>query len=95
MRVLVSTTAGSGHLRPLVPFATALRDGGHEVLVAAPESFAPAVARGGFPHAPFPDAPPEELGAAFAGLAGLPNDEGNVVVVRDVFGQPFLQALAR
>ena len=87
MRVLVSTTAGSGHLGPLVPFATALRDGGHEVLVAAPESFAPAVERAGFPHAPFPDAPPEELGAAFAGLAGLSNDEGNVVVVRDVFGR--------
>ena len=46
MRVLVPTTAGSGHLGPLVPFATALRDGGHDV-------------------------------------------------VRDVFGRPFLEALAR
>jgi hypothetical protein len=31
MRVLVATTAGSGHFAPLVPFAAALRDAGHTV----------------------------------------------------------------
>ena len=42
MRALVETTAGAGHLGPLVPFARALRDAGHDVLVAAPASFAAA-----------------------------------------------------
>jgi UDP:flavonoid glycosyltransferase YjiC (YdhE family) len=31
MRVLVTSTAGSGHAHPIVPLALALRDGGHDV----------------------------------------------------------------
>jgi hypothetical protein len=87
MRVLVATTAGAGHLGPLLPFARALRGGGHEVVVAAPASFAAAVERAGFDHRPFADASPEELGKVFAGLAGCTNEEGNVIVLRDVFGR--------
>ncbi len=86
MRVLVATTAGGGHFGPLVPFAQAAVQAGHEVLVAAPESFAPAVERAGFAHYGFPDAPQEQLEGVFAGLAGLSNEEGNLIVVRDVFG---------
>lgn len=87
MRVLVATTAGAGHFGPMVPFATALRDAGHDVVVAAPASFAAGVARAGFVHRPFADAPAEALGAVFAGLRGLSPDEGNTIVVRDVFGR--------
>ncbi len=87
MRVLMSTTGGSGHFGPLVPFAGALGQAGHEVLVAAPESFAPAVERAGFAHSPFADAPTEQIQAVFAQVGGLSNDEGNIVVVRDIFGR--------
>ena len=87
MRVLVATTAGSGHLGPLVPFARAVRDGGHEVVVAAPASFRPAVERAGFRHEGFADAPEEELQAVFRSLAGASNDEGNAVVAAEVFGR--------
>ncbi len=87
MRVLVATTAGSGHLAPLVPCARAVRDAGHEVVVAAPRSFTAAVERAGFVHRGFGDAAPEELGAVFASLAGMSNTEGNIVVVREVFGR--------
>ncbi|MDP9070128.1 MAG: glycosyltransferase [Actinomycetota bacterium] len=87
MRVLVSTTAGAGHFGPLVPFAGALRRAGHDVVVAAPGSFASAVERAGFAHHPFADAPPEELQAVFGGLSDLSNDEGNAVVMREVFGR--------
>ncbi len=87
MRVLVATTAGAGHFGPLVPFARAAVQAGHEVLVAAPKSFAPAVERAGFAHYGFPDAPQEQLEAVFAGLARLSNEEGNLIVVRDVFGR--------
>lgn len=87
MRVLVATTAGAGHFGPLVPFADAVRAAGHDVVVAAPESFAAVVERAGFVHRPFADAPPEELEAVFPSLSGISNDEGNVIVVRDVFGR--------
>lgn len=87
MRVLIATTAGSGHIGPLVPFGRALEQAGHDVVVTAPASFAAAVERAGFVHRPFPDASPEELGAVFAGLAELSNDQANAVVVGQVFGR--------
>jgi len=87
MRVLVATTAGSGHLAPLLPFARAMRDAGHDVAVAAPGSFAAVVERAGFVHRAFADASPDELGAVFGSLAGMSNTEANVVVVREVFGR--------
>jgi len=85
MRVLFSSTAGAGHFNPLVPLAHACRAAGHDVAVAAPASFAEAVGRAGLPHRPFADAPPDELGALFARLPGLPHVEANEIVVRDVF----------
>lgn len=87
MRVLVATTAGAGHLGPLVPFARALKGKGHQVVVAAPASFASAVEHVGFAHRPFPDGSAEEQGSVFAGLAGLTNEEGNAIVIRDVFAR--------
>lgn len=87
MRVLVVTTAGAGHFGPLVPFAGALRNGGHDVVVAAPNSFASAVRRAGFVHRPFPDASAEELKAVFDTLSGVSNDEANAIVVSEVFGR--------
>ena len=87
MRVLVATTAGEGHFGPLVPFARSLIDAGHEVRVAAPASFSPVVGRAGLEHAPFADAPPEELGAVFARVPELPRMEANATVIREVFGR--------
>ena len=87
MRVLLATTAGSGHFGPLVPFGTAMRAVGHDVVVAAPASFAAAVGRAGFTHQPFADADPEELGAVFGSLGGLSNEEANAIVIAEVFGR--------
>lgn len=87
MRVLFSTTAGAGHFGPLVPFARACRDAGHEVLVAAPASFAPAVRRAGFDHAPFADPAPEVMGPVYARLPHLSFEEANALVVTEVFGR--------
>ena len=36
MRVLLSSTAGEGHVQPMLPLAGALRDQGHQVVWAAP-----------------------------------------------------------
>lgn len=36
MRILMSSTAEAGHLRPMLPFARACVAAGHEVQVATP-----------------------------------------------------------
>ena len=87
MRVLVSTTAGSGHFGPLIPFCVACRDAGHEVRVAAPASFAGAVAGAGFEHAPFADVAPEVMGPIFGRLPELSMEEANVMVIGQIFGR--------
>lgn len=92
MRVLFSTTAGSGHFGPLVPFALACREAGHEVKVAAPASFTESVAGAGLEHAPFADVPPEVLGPLFGRLPTMPREEANEVVIADVFGRLGAQA---
>jgi len=71
MRALFTTQPGSGHLNPLLPFARALADGGHEVAFACADSFRPDIEAAGFAAFPagidwrndrlrqcFPDAPP-------------------------------------
>ena len=64
MRVLITTSASSGHFHPLVPVAQALAEAGHEVAFAGPASFAPTVEQVGFP-----------LFAAGYDPAAGPNDE--------------------
>jgi UDP:flavonoid glycosyltransferase YjiC (YdhE family) len=86
MRILVATTAGAGHFAPLVPFARACAEAGHEVRVAAPASFADTVGRAGLLHLPLSDAAPEALGAAFARIPELTMRRANDFVIRDVFG---------
>lgn len=92
MRVLFSTTAGAGHFGPMVPFAKACHDAGHEVKVAAPASFAGAVAGAGLDHAPFADVPPEVMGPIFGRLPELSRDEANRLVMTEVFGRLDAQA---
>lgn len=92
MRMLFSTTAGAGHFGPMVPLARACVAAGHEVVVAAPESFADSVAREGLAHAGFADVPPEVLGPVFARLPALPPQEANTIVIQEVFGRLDAQA---
>ena len=76
----------------MVPFATACRAAGHEVKVAAPESFASAVAATGLDHAPFADVALEVLGPIFGRLPELSREEANRIVIGDVFGRLDAQA---
>src|SRR5689334_20221389 len=87
MRLLFSTTAGTGHFTPMVPLARACASAGHEVRVAAPESFASHVARAGLAHEPFDDPDPQVMGPLFASLGSMPPEEANAVVVSEVFGR--------
>ncbi len=93
MRILVATTANTGHFEPLVPFARACADAGHDVRIAAAAGFAGAVEGAGFAHLPFADAPSEQSGAVFASLPPLDEasladiEAGNLIVLREVFAR--------
>ncbi len=47
MRVLFTSTSGSGHIQPLIPFAHAVLQAGHEVRFATPSASLPVVTEAG------------------------------------------------
>lgn len=87
LRILVASTAGSGHFGPLVPFAEACRRAGHEVLVAAPRSFEPVVDRAGFDFWACDDLPHAEWQSVMDRLPNLTPDEASKLVFGEVFGR--------
>ncbi|MET0859395.1 MAG: glycosyltransferase [Microbacterium sp.] len=91
MRVLCATTANDGHFGPLLPFARALAEAGHEVRVAAPASYA-GVAKAGLAHEPFADAPRELIGPVMGRLPTLAFEEADDLVIREVFARIDAQA---
>ena len=63
MKVLVTACPTDGHFFPLVPLCWALRNGGHDVLVALPGRFAEVAAAAGLPAVRLgPDCPPRDFG---------------------------------
>jgi UDP:flavonoid glycosyltransferase YjiC (YdhE family) len=87
MRVLFSTTAGTGHLGPLIPVASACAAAGHTVAVAAPGSFAAAVSGAGLDHLPFDEPSAELVGQVFARFSELTYEEANRIVLAESFGR--------
>lgn len=89
MRVLLSTTSGAGHFRPLLPVARALQRAGHEVACAAPVEAASMVEREGLRHLPFGGVPPDhpDRAAAFGRAPTLPPAEARQLVGSVVFGR--------
>lgn len=65
----------------MVPFAQALLRAGHQVLVAAPASFAAAVERAGFTHWPCPDIDPAELAEVHRRMFAEPPERRNEAFV--------------
>ncbi len=92
MRVLFSTTANDGHFGPMAGLARATASAGHDVKVAAPASFAAAITRAGCDHLPFADTAPELVGPIMARLPGLPFEQADATVLRDVFARIDAQA---
>lgn len=86
MRVLFTTTGSAGHLGPLLPFAAAVRRAGGEVLVATRASSAEQTRAAGVDVWSFADAPAAARDAVLASLGGLPLEEANARMLRDVFG---------
>lgn len=88
MRILLTTTAGVGHLHPLVPLARAAGAAGHEVRIAAPRSLGPALVARGLPHLPLPDYGPDHLARVEDVMRrlGPPGSGAEVPMFREVFG---------
>jgi UDP:flavonoid glycosyltransferase YjiC (YdhE family) len=81
MRVLLATTANNGHFGPMLPFAGACLRAGHDVLVAAPQSFAGTVERSGLRHWPCPDVDPDEWAALHAKFLAAEPEKRNETMV--------------
>jgi UDP:flavonoid glycosyltransferase YjiC (YdhE family) len=81
MRVLLATTANNGHFGPMLPFAGACLRAGHDVLVAAPQSFAGTVERAGLRHWPCPDVDPDEWAALHAKFLAAGPEKRNETMV--------------
>jgi UDP:flavonoid glycosyltransferase YjiC (YdhE family) len=92
MRFLFSTTSGTGHLVPMLPFAHALERAGHDVLVAGSGS-AGKLARGeGFEYRPVAEPVPSELDAVHDRLRSLSNDDSAEPAIQDMFVRTYAAA---
>ncbi|MFI9388426.1 glycosyltransferase [Kutzneria sp. NPDC052558] len=101
--MLFTTQPASGHLRPLIPLALALRRHGHAVAVCSADKLAVEITEYGLDHVPggydwsreiwqllpadFPRLPPEQARAATEAVAAR--------IVTEVFAGPVAPALAR
>lgn len=77
MRVLLATTANAGQFGPMIPFARACARAGHEVLVAAPQSFAADVERAGLACWPCGDIVQSDLAPMLARVYAEPPEKRN------------------
>lgn len=85
MRVLFSSTRGSGHLHPLLPYAHALVRQGHEVCVAAPESARATLDKAQLVHAPFDHPGDALLAPIWARFRGASAAETLAIAVGEIF----------
>ena len=84
---MVTSTAGDGHVSPLIPFVAALRRRGDEVLVIVPVAAAEQAHRTGAGVC-LAEAPPADvLAASFKRFASASAAEAAVIVNREIFGR--------
>ena len=92
MRVLFTTTGHAGHLLPMLPFAHAAADAGHEVLVAAQRSRVEAIERAGLAAAPVAEADPAAWAPVQAALRSQPLGPANRRMLAEGFAGLILDA---
>jgi len=81
----MTTIKGEGHLRPLLPFADAFRDQGHEVLIAIPEAGTGLVLDAGHEAWALPQADAAVVDATFARARAASSEEANAIVIGELF----------
>lgn len=88
VKALFTSTAGAGHLLPLVPVARAAAQAGFDVTLAAPPESQPLVLAAGLQFAALPASTDHaERRAVFDGLFELPEQRRNYHVCREIFGR--------
>ena len=92
MRFLFSTTSGTGHLVPMLPFAHALERAGHDVLVAGSGSAGTLARREGLAYRPLAEPVPSELDAVHDRLRSLSNDDATEPAIQDMFVRTYAAA---
>ena len=92
MRILFTSTAGSGHVRPLFRYAEAIRKRGHEVRFASVEPARAAIEDAGFEFVPVPRATESEREKVLADLDAATAEEALIIAARDMFGGIFAKA---
>ena len=92
MRFLFSSTRGTGHLQPLLPYAKALVAKGHDVLVAGPRDLSGALQTAGLEHAPFAHPGDEGLAPLWARMRLVPAEQQTPLVIREIFAGANAQA---
>ena len=92
MRILFTSTAGSGHVRPLFRYAEAIRKRGHEVRFASVEPARAAIEDAGFEFIPVPRATESEREKVLADLDAATAEEALIIAARDMFGGIFAKA---
>lgn len=85
MRILFTTTRGTGNFGPLMPFARACVRAGHEVLVAAAPPVASLADGAELPFRALPEPPEDELAAAWEQVFSLPPEQWDDYVIREIF----------
>jgi UDP:flavonoid glycosyltransferase YjiC (YdhE family) len=85
MRVLMTTTGYAGHFLPLVPFARACAEAGHEVRVAAPLSRRAIIERTGLDFRACADPSDEDLGRIVASVSELGQRDGHARMMSEGF----------
>ena len=92
MRILMTTIKGEGHLRPLLPFADAFRDAGHDVLIAIPESATGLAIDAGHEAWALPTAPDAVADAVRARADSASPYEASAIVVGELFAGVYARA---
>lgn len=87
MRVLVASTAGAGHFRPLQPVLEAAARRGDEVLVVVPPGLLASVEATGRSFRLGVEPSQDELAQLWARFPSLPPGEAAVLVEREIFGR--------
>jgi UDP:flavonoid glycosyltransferase YjiC (YdhE family) len=88
MRVLLTSSAGLGHVYPMIPLARALSSAGHDVLYATPLKGGAAVEAAGVAWAATgdPGSTPADVLRAFPDVAALPVTDRTAVISAKLFG---------
>jgi UDP:flavonoid glycosyltransferase YjiC (YdhE family) len=92
MRILMTTIKGEGHMRPLLPFADAFRERGHQVLIAIPQAATGLVRDAGHDAWALPQAPAAVSDAVSARAQGASPDEANRIVIGELFAGTYGRA---